>query len=251
MSAARSSQHPPLLVEQGPCLVAGVVTMDGSSFTTKIKTHSGLAALQLGCVALLYTGSPQTFNNTRAFDSMKRMGAASATCEQHTPPRSWGGFGKSTPLETSVAVRLSVRFFHGDRLAASLPVWAYVVPSEAMQHDVLPGRDSWMRFQDRFYRTLAPARILIGFSASSRYHSQDYRAQQRLWPANRLTLKASTYCMRVTPASHCPATIIDVDLVRSNGANAFAGCCLVNMLHAATDFLWKNEQWKTAASSSH
>ena len=62
--------------------------MDDSSFTTKIKIHSGLAALQLGCVALLDTVLPQTFNNTGAFDNMKRVGAASTTCERHTPPRS-------------------------------------------------------------------------------------------------------------------------------------------------------------------
>ena len=34
MAVAHSSHYPPLLVEQGPCLVAGVVTMDDSSFTT-------------------------------------------------------------------------------------------------------------------------------------------------------------------------------------------------------------------------
>ena len=57
-TAYRHGQHPPLLPEQGPCLVAGVVTMDDSSFTTKIKIHSGPVAAQLGCVALLDAGSP-------------------------------------------------------------------------------------------------------------------------------------------------------------------------------------------------
>ena len=93
MSVAESGQHPPLLAEQGPCLVAGVVTMDDSSFTTKIKIHSGPVTVQLGCVALFDTGSPQTFINTHALESMKRAGAASAICEQHAPSRSWGGFG--------------------------------------------------------------------------------------------------------------------------------------------------------------
>ena len=58
MVAAHSDQHYPLLAVQGPCLVAGVVTMDDSSFTTRIKIHSGSVAIQLGCVALLDTGSP-------------------------------------------------------------------------------------------------------------------------------------------------------------------------------------------------
>ena len=70
MSAAHSDQHSALLAEQGPCLVAGVVMMDDFSFTTKIKIHSGPVAVQLGCVTLLDTGSPQTFINTHALKSM-------------------------------------------------------------------------------------------------------------------------------------------------------------------------------------
>ena len=96
MSAAHTGQHPPLFAEQGPCLVAGVVTMNDSSFTTKIKIHSGPVGVQLDCVALLGTGSPQTFINTHALESIKRAGAASAICERHTPPRSWGG-GRQVP----------------------------------------------------------------------------------------------------------------------------------------------------------
>ena len=140
ISVAESGQHPPLLTEQGPCLVAGVVTMNGSSFTTKIKIHSGAVAVQLGCVALLDTGSPQTFINTHALESMKRAGPASAICERHTPSRSGGEFGRSLPLQTSTTVPLSVKFFHDDRPTASLAVWASVVPEEAMQHYVLLGR---------------------------------------------------------------------------------------------------------------
>ena len=85
ISVAESGQHPHLLAEQGPCLVAGVVTMDDFSFTIEIKVHSGPAAVQLGCVAVLDTGSPQTFINTPALDNMKRAGATSAICERHTP----------------------------------------------------------------------------------------------------------------------------------------------------------------------
>ena len=104
MSAAHSDQHSPMLAEQGPCLVTGVVTMGDSSFTTKMKIHSDSVAVQLGCVALFDTGSP--------LESMKRAGATSAICERHTPPRFWGRVSKSPPLQTSAAVRLSVQFFH-------------------------------------------------------------------------------------------------------------------------------------------
>ena len=98
--------------------------------------------MQLEYIALLETDSPQNFINARAFDSMKRVSAVSVTCEGHPPPRLWGDFGKSRPLETSGTVGLSVQFFHGDTPTASLAVWAYVVPYEAMQHDVILGRDS-------------------------------------------------------------------------------------------------------------
>ena len=64
--------------------------MDHSSFTTKIKIHSGPVAVQLDCVALLDKGSSQTFINTHALKSMERVGVAAAICERHTLPRSWG-----------------------------------------------------------------------------------------------------------------------------------------------------------------
>ena len=84
MPASHSGQHPPLLTDRGPCLVAGVVTMDDSSFTSKIKIHSGPVAVQLDYVTLLYTGSPQTTINTHALESMKRANSSSAICERHT-----------------------------------------------------------------------------------------------------------------------------------------------------------------------
>ena len=108
MSAAHSDQHSTLLPEQGSCLVAGIAMMEDSSFTTKTKIHSGPVAVPVGCVTLSDTGSRQTFINTDALDSMNRAGAAPAICERHTPPKSWGRFGKSPPLQTSTAVPVSV-----------------------------------------------------------------------------------------------------------------------------------------------
>ena len=57
-AAGRMAQNTQPLAEQGPCLVPGIVSMDHSTFTTKIKIDSGLASTQFGCVALLDTGSP-------------------------------------------------------------------------------------------------------------------------------------------------------------------------------------------------
>ena len=58
-SDGASGRAPP---EHGPCLVGGTVTLDGVSFTTEITIHSrGDAIAPYRCVALLDTGSPQTF----------------------------------------------------------------------------------------------------------------------------------------------------------------------------------------------
>ena len=124
--------------------------MDHSTFTTNIKIHSGLTSAQFGCVALLDTGSPQSFITRNAWEYMARSGAATTVCETQTPTRSWGGFGESHPLQTSTTVRLSVQFLHNSQPTGSLAVWTYIVPSKAMQHAVLLDRDSWMRFSERF-----------------------------------------------------------------------------------------------------
>ena len=135
------------LPEHGPCLVGGTVTLDDVSFTAKIAIHSGGDAMvPYSCVALLDTGSPQTFIRHDVLDRMLSVGAASAACEWPCNPRSWGGFVESVPLRTSTSIRLSVQFFRNNDPTCSLAVWAYVVPSSVMQHDVLLGRDSWMRF---------------------------------------------------------------------------------------------------------
>ena len=89
-----------MLPEQGPYLVAGTATVDNASFTTNIDIHSDPAAVLLGCVVLLDTGSPQIFLNGQDLKSMKTAVAASVVCERRTPLRSWGVLGKSPPLQT-------------------------------------------------------------------------------------------------------------------------------------------------------
>ena len=107
-----------------------------------------------------------------------------------------------------------------------------------MQHDVLLGRDSWMRFNDRSYRTLDPRpgnnRVLgeltlslpglhgaTAFAADSSAH---HRSSHLLYAGDAdITL------------SH-DHRHVDVDLVRSSGAPALTGCYLVDMLHAADIF---------------
>ena len=82
----------PLLPQQGPGLVGGVITVDDESYTTQFFYPLRFGHLStFGCVALLDTGSPQPFINARTWASMNFSGAASAPFEKRTPPRCWGG----------------------------------------------------------------------------------------------------------------------------------------------------------------
>ena len=146
------------LPEHGPDLVGGNVSVDPASFTTRVALHCGpYATTRAKCVSLLDSGSPQTFIKESMWTHMKKIGAASDVCEVTTQPRVWGGFGdSSTPLTTQKSVRLSVQFFHNDSRSASLAVWAFIVPDGTMHHALLLGRDSYMRFDRRTYRTLPP-----------------------------------------------------------------------------------------------
>ena len=63
--------------------------LDDVSYTTKIAIHSGAGVLApFGCVALLDTGSSQTFSRGDVWDYMLSVGAASMACEQKCAPRS-------------------------------------------------------------------------------------------------------------------------------------------------------------------
>ena len=141
----------PSLPEHGQGLVRGTIKPDDASSTIKISVHSGTTAPAVfGCVARLDTGSPQTFIRHDVLEQILADGAAAVKCEQNSAPRSWGGFGKSASLRTSTSVRLSVQLVRADQPTSSLTVWAYAGPPSVMQHAVLLGIDSWMRFDTRF-----------------------------------------------------------------------------------------------------
>ena len=97
---------------------------------------------------------PQTLIRRDVLGRMLLVGAASAACERPCSPRCWDGFGESSPLRTSTSIHLSVHFFRDNEPTSSLAVWACVAPPSVMQHAVLLGRDSWMRFNTRSYRAL-------------------------------------------------------------------------------------------------
>ena len=138
-----------------PDLASGLVTIDDRTHTAKSLVYSGVGICsQYRCVALLDTGSPQTFILESAWQRMAFSGAADERFACHTTPRTWGGFCSQAPLSTSKCVRLSVQFLHGDAPSAALTLWAYVVPAGTMQYPVLLGRDSWTRFKQHSNRPL-------------------------------------------------------------------------------------------------
>ena len=127
------------------------------SLTTKIAIHSGADAIATyRCVALLDTGSPQTFIRRDVLDRRLLVAAASAVCERPCSSRSWGGFRESSPLRASTSIRLGVQLFRDSEPTCSLAMWACVVPPSVMRHAVLLGRDIWMRLNTRSYHTLPP-----------------------------------------------------------------------------------------------
>ena len=78
----------PLITEQGPDLIGGVVTMDDATFTTLLSLHSGVSTTsRFNCRALLDTESPQSFIHQGVFDQMVATGVADASCVRSTTPR--------------------------------------------------------------------------------------------------------------------------------------------------------------------
>jgi len=221
----------PILPEHGPCLVDGTVTMDDKSYTTKVKIHAGPATCQYGCIAQLDSGSPATFINSNAVGTLKAMGAISDDCITNNTNRSWGGFGQAQPLQTTRKIRLSVQFLHNDAPSASLAVWAHIVPANTMEFPILMGRDSFMRFTVRNYRTLPPqpldTRVMGELTLSS--HDQggaaayvhDYSAAEDQFHLR--YAGSNGMCL-----SH-DQQMVEVNLVRADGTPALTGQYLVDI----------------------
>ena len=149
----------PLLPEQGPDLMSGVVTMDDATYTTLLSLHSGVSTTsRFNWRALLDTGSPRSFIPQEPFDQMVATGTADASCVQSTTPRTWSGFGSRQLLSTHQRARMTIQFNHNGSPSASLAVWMYIVPNEIIRCLLLLGRDGWMRFHSRSYQTLSPQR---------------------------------------------------------------------------------------------
>ena len=127
---------------------------------------------------------------------------------------------------------------HNHQPTASLAVWTYIVPPEAMKHALLCGCDSRIRFRERSYRTLPPRpsdnRVLGNLTLSHQHSSGaiDFASD----------CSAPTGCYRLLYAGDRGISLtrdhqlVPVFQVRSNGAPALPGSYLVDMLHGPTDF---------------
>ena len=228
----------PLIPEQGPDLISGVVTMDDVTFTTLLSLHSGVSTTsRFHFRALLDTGFPQPFIHQGAFDQMVATGAADASCVRPTTPRTWSGFGSRQLLSTHRQARMTIQFNHNGSPSASLAVWMYIVPNETMRCPLLVGRDSWMHFHSRSYQTLSPqpdGRILgeltfslcgdnIGSAAAYiRNHESSDAVYHLVYDGLGVSLTDSPQ-------------LIPVNLVRLDGSPAVTGHYMVDLLPAHDD----------------
>ena len=70
-------------------------------------------------------------------------------------PRKWGDFTDSKqPLQTNSSACLSVQFLKGEKPTARMKVPCHIVPPMVLQHGLLLGRDSFLKFQNHTYATL-------------------------------------------------------------------------------------------------
>ena len=169
---------------------------------------------------------------------MLSVGAASSACERSCSPRSWGSFGESAPLPTATHIRLSVQFFHEKGPTCSLAVWACVVPPSVMQHAVLLGRDSWMRFNNRSYGALPPHPLgnrVLGELTLSHYATTGVAAYAVDPAASNGAFYLRYDCTTGVTLSDEPQ-LLAVNLVRSNGSPSLTRNYFVDIL-PQTDIL--------------
>ena len=218
----------PLISEQGPDLISGVVTIDDVTFTTLPSLTSGASTTSpFCCRALLDTGSPQSFTHQGAFEQMVATGVADESYVRSTTYRSWSGFGSQELLGTNQQARMTIQFYHNDTPSASLAVWTYIVPNETMGCPLLLGRDSWMRFHSLSYQTLTPTHDGRIFGELAPSHTFDAAAHIRSCEApdaaHHLAYDGPGMSLNTAPQ------LVRVNLVRFDGSPALTGHYMVDI----------------------
>ena len=147
-------------------------------------------------------------------------------------PSLLGWFWRTRPLRTAIRIRLSVQFFREKGPTCSLAAWACVVPTPVMQHAVLLGRESWVRFNTRPYRALAPRPLdnrVLGELALS-HHATTGVAAYAVDLAATNGGSHLLYDGTTGVALSDKPQLLAVNLVRSNGSPAFTGHYFVDIL---------------------
>ena len=228
----------PLISEQGPDWISGVVTMDDDTFATLLSLHSGVSTTsRFTCRALLDTGSPQSFIHQGAFDQMVATGAADASCVRSTTPRTWSGFGSRQLLNTQRQARVTIQFNHNGSPSASLTVWMYIVPNKIMRCPLLLGRDSWMRFPSRSYQTLSPQPNGRIFGELTLSLCEDNLGSAAAYIRNRKSSDAVHHLVYdgLGVSLIDSPQLIPVNLVRLDGSPALTGHYMVDLFPAHDD----------------
>lgn len=147
----------PILPEDGPDLVDGIVTVDDSSFATRVRIYSGfLHSYQFA----RYRQSTNISTRRCPGTHDANRGRQSAICELTSNLRAWGGIG-TAPYILKNPFGFTVQFLKGGIPTARLAVLACVVCSETMPYALLLDPDSWVQDicpnsdDDRFARELS------------------------------------------------------------------------------------------------
>eukprot|EP00752_Nemacystus_decipiens_P002032 g1947.t1 len=146
--------------------------------------------------------------------------------------RCWGGFGSAKPLTTSKMVRLTVQFYHENEPTASLAVWAHVAPAGSMDNPLLLGRDSYMRFTNRGYRKLpTPPGRHHRVKGEYTFNHHDPRGAEAYItnPAAQADRFHLRYSGNIGVSLSDTHQLLEVNLVRADGAPALRGQYLVEM----------------------
>ena len=131
--------------------------VEDNGYLHEFGIHGGQKATKgHKCVALLDSGSPCSFVTQAASNEMLQKGAASADMiAVNDKPRKWGGFTESEEaLQTNSTAGLSVQFDNSKEQTAYMQLYCHIVTPTALQHDLLLGRDSFLKFQNHTYATL-------------------------------------------------------------------------------------------------
>ena len=136
------------LPAHGPNLVGGTITLNDPTKVTVLRGTT--VSMTFGCVALSGAGLPQTFTRQCVLDQTLLAGAVTINCEQDPALRIWGIRRVCSPANFDE--RTLERTFLLGRSANEPPrhMGLRCSPRSA----VLLGRDSWGRFNTRFYRYL-------------------------------------------------------------------------------------------------